>query len=285
MKVLVTGANGQVGRALQACVPGRVDLIPLDRLQLDVTDQLGVQRTIDEHQPDWIINTAAYTAVDKAEGDASAAQLLNTDAVSFLAEAAAGCGARLVQISTDFVFNGERKFSYKPTDRRDPLSVYGTTKMAGEDAAGKKALIVRTSWVYAAGHANFVTTMLRLMKERDELHVVSDQIGAPTYAGSLAKVIWELVEGGKQGVFHYCDAGEASWYDFAVAIQNEALAIGLLDRSIPIMPISSEEYPVPAKRPRFSRLDCSITSEVLGRGFPDWRDNLRVMLKQEQALG
>jgi dTDP-4-dehydrorhamnose reductase len=160
-----------------------------------------------------------------------------------------------------------------------------TVKAAGEDAAGPDALIVRTAWVYTAGGANFVRTMLRLMATRDSLGVVADQIGSPTWAPSLAATIWGLIDRRATGIFHHCDAGTASWYDFAVAIQEEALALGLLDRAVPIRPIATADYPTPARRPAFSLLDCSATRALLDDGHTHWRTNLRAMLKEEQALG
>ena len=183
------------------------------------------------------------------------------------------------------MFDGQSASAYRPDHQPSPLSVYGKTKAEGEKALRANDLLVRTSWVYEAGGANFVRTMLRLMKERDELGVVSDQIGSPTWATGLARTIWGLLEKGASGIFHHSDAGEASWYDFAVAIGEEAQAIGLIDRVPQIRAISTADYPTPAKRPAFSLLDCSATRELLGDEPVHWRTNLRTMLKQEAALG
>ena len=183
------------------------------------------------------------------------------------------------------MFDGTFSRAYRSGDERNPVSVYGRSKAAGEDFAGDDALIVRTAWVYAAGGANFVRTMLRLMREKDALSVVADQIGAPTWAPGLAASLWALSDRGATGIYHHSDAGVASWYDFAVAIQEEALALGLLDRRIPIAPISTEQYPTPARRPPFSLLDSSGTRELLGDGHTHWRVNLRRMLEEEKTLG
>ena len=174
---------------------------------------------------------------------------------------------------------------YKPEDARAPLSAYGRTKAQGEDHLSETDLLVRTAWVYEAEGANFVRTMIRLMKERDGLGIVSDQIGCPTWATGLACTIWGLIDKGASGAFHHCDEGRASWYDFAVAIGEEAQAAGLLDRIPTIKPITTADYPTLAARPAFSLLDCSKTREVLGEPGTPWRDNLRLMLKEEASLG
>ena len=285
MKVLVTGGAGQLGRALQRTAPGGTDVTAIDLADLDLTDFAAVRARILDDRPDLVINAAAYTAVDKAESEEALAHAINAGAVGAIAGALAETGGRLVQVSTDFVFDGASARAYRPGDARDPLSVYGRTKAEGEDAAWADALIVRTAWVYTAGGANFVRTMLRLMAGRDSLSVVADQIGAPTWAPGLAATIWGLTDKGATGLFHHSDAGVASWYDFAVAIQEEALELGLLTRAIPVRPIATADYPTPARRPAFSLLDCSATRDLLGDGYTHWRSNLRLMLKEEQALG
>lgn len=285
MKVLITGGAGQLGRALIATAPVGAVVTAIDLPDLDLTDFAAVRARIVADRPDLVINAAAYTAVDKAESDEGLAQAINAGAVGAIAGALAETGGRLVHVSTDFVFDGSSARAYLPNDQRNPLSAYGRTKAAGEDAAGGDALIVRTAWVYTAGGANFVRTMLRLMAERDSVSVVADQIGAPTWAPGLAATIWALVAKDARGLFHHSDAGVASWYDFAVAIQEEALAIGLLTRAVPIIPIATADYPTPARRPAFSLLDCSGTRAMLGDGHTHWRVNLRRMLLEEQALG
>jgi dTDP-4-dehydrorhamnose reductase len=285
MKVLITGANGQVGRALQATAPAGAQLILTDVGELDICDAEAVERFVADAAPALIVNSAAYTAVDKAEGDASLAQAINADAVGHLAAAAAENGARLVHISTDFVFDGTQGWPYRPDDTPNPLSVYGATKLAGERIAGPDALIIRTSWVYAAVGGNFVHTMLRVMRERDEVRVVADQIGSPTFATGIADAIWRLARQGAQGIYHFTDSGAASWYDFAVAIQEEALALGLFERQAKVTPIATSDYPTPARRPSYSVLDKGATIAALGGPAPHWRVNLRTMLQEVKANG
>lgn len=286
MKILITGAGGQLGQALAASVPAGADCAVLGRADCDLADPASISATIAAHCPDVLVNAAAYTAVDRAESEVDLAMRVNGEAPRVMAEAlAAHGGGRLVQVSTDFVFDGTSSAAYRPDARRNPLSVYGLSKAAGEDGAGADALILRTSWVYAPGGANFVRTMLRLMRERDEIGVVADQIGAPTLASGLAATIWALVERGATGAYHHRDAGVASWYDFAVAVQEEALAIGLLDRVAKVRPIASSAYPTPARRPTFSLLDDSATRALIGDTPPHWRTNLRAMLKKEMTLG
>ena len=284
MKALITGVNGQLGKELLAHAPTGWTCVALDRAALDLSDAAAICRLVDAEQPDLVLNAAAYTAVDRAESEPALAHAVNAGAPAAFSKALAGAG-RLVQVSTDFVFDGQRGHNYQPDDIRNPQSVYGASKAAGEDAAGDEAIIVRTSWVYAAGGANFVRTMLRLMRERDELRVVADQIGSPTWARGLATTIWSLAVKDATGIWHHRDAGIASWYDFAVAIAEEAHAIGLLDRIPAIHPIATSEYPTPARRPAFSVLDVSATREVLGDISTHWRSNLRTMLKEEKALG
>lgn len=285
MKALVTGANGQVGRALQATAPADAVVIATDMAELDICDADAVAAFVARARPDIIFNAAAYTAVDKAEGDEAAAQRLNADAVAHLAAAARHCGALLAHISTDFVFDGAQGSPYTPNAAPNPLSAYGRTKLAGERAAGADALILRTAWVYSVDGGNFVKTMLRLMAEREELRVVADQIGTPTLATGIATTLWALAGQRRTGMFHHTDSGAASWYDFAVAIHEEALAIGLLPRAVRIVPIATEDYPTPARRPAYSVLDKRATITAIGAPAPHWRDHLRIMLKELKANG
>ena len=284
MKALITGVSGQLGKEFLAHAPEGWTCVALDRAALDLSDANAIARVVDVEQPDLILNAAAYTAVDRAESEPELAHAINAGAPAAFSKALGDAG-RLLQVSTDFVFDGLRGHGYQPDDIRNPQSVYGASKAAGEDAAGDAAIIVRTSWVYAAGGANFVRTMLRLMRERDELRVVADQIGSPTWAKSLATAIWGLAAKDATGIWHHRDAGIASWYDFAVAIAEEAHALGLLDRIPAIHPIATSEYPTPARRPAFSVLDVTATREVLGDVSVHWRTNLRSMLKEEKALG
>lgn len=285
MKALITGASGQVGGALASSVPAGWACKTLTRFECDLTNATAIRDAIAAYRPDVVINAAAYTAVDRAESDEALATAINGAAPGIMREALAEHGGRLIHISTDFVFDGAASTPYRPDDSTRPLSAYGRSKLAGELAAGSDALILRTSWVYAAGGANFVRTMLRLMRDRDEVRVVADQIGAPTWATGLAQTIWSLAQTDKTGILHHRDAGAASWYDFAVAIQEEALALGLLDNPAVIIPIATVDYPTPARRPAYSLLDDADTRSALGDRPPHWRENLRRMLKEENALG
>lgn len=285
MKVLITGARGQLGRTLLDRVPQGWRALALDRAALDLADAAAIERTVDREQPDLVINAGAYTAVDLAESEPDLAHCVNAGAPAAFSRALAGTSARLVQISTDFVFDGARGQPYRPLDIRNPRSVYGASKAAGEDAAGDRAIIVRTSWVYAAGGANFVRTMLRLMRERDELRVVADQIGSPTWASGLADTVWALAAKAEPGIYHHRDAGVASWYDFAEAIATQAAALGLIERVPAIVPITTSDYPTPAQRPAFSVLDVSETRRLLADQHLHWRTQLKSMLEEELTRG
>ena len=286
MKVLVLGAAGQVGRAVLAAAPAAHECIALDRAALDIRQPARLPERLRAMPCDWIVNAAAYTAVDAAEDDVASAQAVNADAVAGIAAAAREAGARLLQLSTDFVFDGAQSYAYQPDCAAHPLSVYGRTKLEGElhALAFAGGYVLRTSWVYASTGRNFVLTMLRLMREGHEMRVVSDQIGAPTWAASLAGALWALMESApSQRTLHWCDAGVASWYDFAVAIQEEALARGLLPKQVPVRPIGTAEYPTKAGRPPFSLLDCRSTAQALGVSPLHWRVQLRSMLDELRA--
>ena len=285
MRVLITGANGQLGGALQRTAPSWADINAIDVDDCDLTDVSMLTARLVVEAPELIINAAAYTAVDKAEADEALARAINSDAVATMVEAMAGTGGRLVHVSTDFVFDGTSTRAYLPDEARNPLSAYGRTKAEGEDHLRPADLLVRTAWVYEAGGANFVRTMIRLMKEREELGIVADQIGSPTWATGLARTIWGLAEKRASGTFHHSDDGAISWYDFAVAIGEEAHALGLLTRVPVIRPLTTAEYPTPARRPAFSLLDSSATRAFLGDAPVPWRENLRLMLKEEAKLG
>ena len=282
MKVLITGAGGQVGWELARWAPTEIEVRALDRGALDITEADAVLACVETERPDVILNAAAYTAVDRAESEPDAAYAVNEAGARHLATAAARLGARLIHISTDFVFDGNASAPYRPADRPNPLSVYGGSKLAGERAVqevlGEAALIVRTSWVYSAHGQNFVRTMLRLMRERDDLQVVDDQIGTPSWAGSLAQGLWALARADAGGILHLGDAGVASWYDFAVAIAEEASALGLIPRAIPIAPIATIAYPTPARRPAWSVLDKREGWHRAGIPPLHWRAALRLML-------
>lgn len=280
MKALIVGKSGQVARALARAAPAGVDVHCLGRDKLDVRDPTAVDDAIGAIRPDLLFNAAAYTAVDRAESEEAEARAINASGVAHVNRAAQRAGARLVHVSTDFVFDGRSGSPYRVDAPTNPLNAYGRTKLEGEQHVGPDGLIVRAAWVYDSQAANFPSTILRLLNERDEVRIVSDQVGTPTFADSLAEALWALALADAKGVFHYTDSGVASWYDFAVAIAEEARAVGLVGRSVPILPISSADYPTPAIRPSYSVLDKSRATDVLGRAAPHWRENLRVMLRE-----
>jgi dTDP-4-dehydrorhamnose reductase len=276
LKVLVLG-GGQIARAVEAAAPLQHQVVTRARVDLDIVDDGAVAKTLAEIEPDWVVNAAAYTAVDLAEDQAAQAYAVNDIAVGSIARASLREGCRLLHLSTDFVFDGKSSRAYPPTADVNPLSVYGASKLAGERhvlAPGAAGIVLRTSWIYAAAGKNFVLTMLRLMRERD-------QIGAPTWAASVGAAIWRLIEiDAGAGVYHWTDLGVASWYDFAVAIQEEALTRGLLLRAIPILPVPSADYPTRAIRPAFSVLDTALTRTMIGERGAYWRHNLRLMMDE-----
>lgn len=285
MKVLVTGAQGQVGRAVIAAAAASVRVEGVAHAELDVTERDAVRRRVLQSLPDVVVNSAGYTAVDRAESEPELAYRINEDGARNLASAAAEAGARLIHLSTDFVFDGARSSPYRPSDAPHPVSVYGASKLAGENAVREVladgAVVLRTAWVYAARGQNFVNTMLRLMRERGTVRVVGDQIGTPTAAHSLAAAIWRLIERPAiGGVLHWTDLGVASWYDFAVAIAEEGAARGLVPTTVTVTQIASDEYPTPARRPAYSVLDKRDTIGALGMAPAPWRHNLRGVLEE-----
>lgn len=277
MRALIAGSGGQLGQALQATAPDGVEIVAPPEGEFDITDADAVARVVAEVRPGVILNAAAYTAVDRAETEEASARAVNVNAVGLLAAAARNAGAAFAHVSTDFVFDGTAHTPYPPNAAPNPLGAYGRTKADGEAAAAEfhpSPLIVRTAWVYAAQGQNFVATMLRLMRERDEIRVVADQIGTPTHVPTLARTLWTLLAGGHTGVFHATDAGVASWYDFAVAIAEEARAAGLLTRPVNVLPIRTSDYPTPAKRPPYGVLDKTATWAITGPSR-HWREELR----------
>ncbi len=283
-KILLTGANGQLGWELQRARPDTVELIALGREALDISDADAVAQRVAELKPDWIINAAAYTAVDKAESDAANATAINVAGARHLAEAAAANGVRLAHVSTDFVFDGCKSRPYQPDDETNPAGVYGATKRDGEEAVREamadEALIVRTAWVYSAHGVNFVKTMLRLMRDREELGVIEDQVGTPTWAAELAKVLYLAIERQLRGTYHWTDTGVASWYDFAVAIRDIGRSLGLIERDVMINPIPTEAYPTPAARPAYSVLSKDAMRQATGYTGMHWREALTNMMKE-----
>jgi dTDP-4-dehydrorhamnose reductase len=283
LKVLVLG-GGQVARAVRAAAPPEHQVVIRTRVELDIVDDGAVARTLAEVRPDWVINAAAYTAVDLAEDQAGLAYAVNDIAVASIARESMLAGCRLLHLSTDFVFDGKSNRAYSPTADANPLNVYGASKLAGEHHvlhSGFSGIVLRTSWVYAAAGKNFVLTILRLMRERDQISVVSDQIGAPTWAASVGAAIWGLIQiDATTGLYHWTDLGVASWYDFAIAIQEEAMVRGLLLRAVPILPVSSAAYPTRAIRPAFSVLDTALTRTMIRVPAAYWRHNLRSMMDE-----
>ncbi len=286
-RALVTGMGGQLARELVALTPEGVEVRALGLEQLDICDGDSVAREVRGFAPDVILNAAAYTAVDLAEKEPDAANRVNHLAVAHLAEASVAAGGRLVHVSTDYVFDGLSATPYGPDAPTAPASVYGRTKRDGEIAAlrAPDALVVRTAWVYAPHGRNFVATMLRLMHERDEVRVVSDQIGTPTSATGLARALWSLVGAGASGIHHWTDAGVASWYDFAVAIRDEAAALGAekIGRAR-VTPIRTADYPTPARRPAMSLLAKDATWSLIGPAR-HWREELRAVLARMEFPG
>lgn len=285
MKALILGAGGQVGGALVQEAPQGVEIVVVRRDALDITRAEAVEAAITRTGPDVVFNAAGYTAVDKAESDAAAAFLVNGEAVEHLTAAVQRSGARLIQVSTDFVFDGRASRPYRPDDPTGPLSVYGASKLAGERAAlaATDALVVRTAWLHAATGDNFVRTMLRLFAERACVAVVADQVGTPTCARSLARALWSLAATGVSGLHHYTDAGVASWYDFAVAVREEGSALGLCPQETRIDPVRTEDHPTAAQRPAYSVLDKTAAWDLIGRPARHWRDEVRDTLRRIRA--
>jgi dTDP-4-dehydrorhamnose reductase len=289
VKVLITGAAGQLGYALQKTAPCHwsddtpVQLLPMTRASFDLNKPDALAAQLDVIRPDAVINAGAYTAVDKAEADEQQAERVNAHAVGAIARWCQHHKIPLIQISTDFVFDGKKSSPYLPEDQPNPLSVYARTKHAGEINALANcdfAYVVRSGWVYGEQGANFVKTMLRLAAERETLAVVSDQVGTPTYAINLSQMIWQLLQRRPaQKVFHFSDAGVASWYDFAVAIFCEAHAQGILHKFPQVIPINTSDYPTSAQRPAYSVLDKQATWHTLDIEACHWRTGLKTMLE------
>lgn len=293
-RVLIAGGEGQLGVQLRRTAPLWSEVTAPGRDVLDITRADAVERVVEDEDPDWIVNAAGYTDVDGAEEASERAFAVNGDGAAILARAVRDRsrtgdgvadedgGCRMLHVSTDFVFDGESGRPYPPDAPPAPLSVYGRSKLEGErrvrEILGPNALVVRTAWLYSARGSNFLRAMLRLLREREELRIVADQVGTPTRARGLAEALWAMMERELDGIHHWTDAGVASWYDFAVAIQEEGASLGLLDEGARIVPIPTEEYPTPARRPAYSVLDKSKTWRALGRVSPHWRVALREML-------
>jgi len=276
MNILVTGGNGQLASCIRKASSSleEYNFIYVDLEDLDITYSSAVDNYFEKTDPKWCINCAAYTAVDKAESEPESAKKVNVDGAKYLAKASKRHGSKFIQISTDFVFDGAKGSIYNETDDTNPLSVYGETKLEGEKVTAVEVgenFIIRTSWLYSEYGNNFLKTMLRLGSERDELNVVADQIGTPTYAGDLAELIIKIIRRDSKayGMYHYSNEGVASWYDFAKAIMDEGKT------ACKIFPIKTEGYPTPAKRPAFSVMDKSKIKTEFEIDIPYWRDSLK----------
>jgi dTDP-4-dehydrorhamnose reductase len=293
VKILVTGKNGQVGFELLRALAPLGEVVAVDHTECDLADAEAIRALVRRVAPDVIVNPAAYTAVDKAETDRDTAFAVNAGAPGVLGEEAARLGALVVHYSTDYVFDGRKDGSYAETDRPDPQSVYGSTKYAGEQAlaaANPRHLILRTSWVVGAHGGNFAKTMLRLAAERDRLSVVADQFGAPTSAALLADLTAQLVrqhareaaQGFPYGTYHVTGSGATSWYDYARFVIAEATAAGkaLKVGADAVKPLTTADYPTPARRPANSRLDTRHFSSTFGLRLPPWQESVRHVLQQ-----
>jgi len=281
--ILVTGGKGQLASCIKSLDLSKDDfhITYVDLDEFDITDKAAVFGFFEENRPDWCINCAAYTAVDKAESETELAKKVNVEGAKNLAQASKKNGTKFVQISTDFVFDGAKGSVYVETDNTNPLSVYGSTKLDGEKATASEVeahFIIRTSWLYSENGNNFLKTMLRLGAERETLNVVSDQIGTPTYAGDLAALIAKIIDLDSQayGLYHYSNEGVASWYDFAKAIMDESGTI------CSVLPIPTESYPTPAKRPSFSVMDKTKIKSEFKIEIPHWRDSLKTAIPLSQ---
>ncbi len=282
--VLVTGGKGQLATCLfnKANTIEGYNFVYVDLDELDITNQVEVHSFFDQNDISYCVNCAAYTAVDKAEEDAEIAIRVNEDGARILAEACKRTGARMIHISTDFVFDGSQTSLYTENDAANPISVYGVTKLKGEKAVSKfleEHFIIRTSWLYSEYGHNFLRTMLRLGKEKEQLSVVCDQIGTPTYAGDLATIVLQIITENisKFGTYHYSNEGVASWYDFAKCIFETT------NLAVEVLPIKSGAYPTPAKRPKFSVMDKSKIKADLKITIPYWRDSLNVCIKNLES--
>jgi dTDP-4-dehydrorhamnose reductase len=278
VRALVTGATGQLGVELLKIAPAHIEAIGLAHSECDISEAEQVDAALETHRPQLVINAAAFTAVDAAESAAELARAVNAAGAGNVARGAQHVGARVIHVSTDYVFDGTSATPYTPASPTDPINVYGISKLAGEKAvqeAASGALIIRSSWLYASHGRNFLNTILSALRKSKPLRVVDDQRSAPTSARSLAETIWECAGHRElRGIQHWSDAGTASWYDFAVAIQEIAVERGILERATQIAAVATEEYPTAARRPRYSVLDISALSSAINRPARPWRTRL-----------
>jgi dTDP-4-dehydrorhamnose reductase len=274
--ILVTGCNGQLGKELQAIAQhyGQFHFVFASREDLKLHHYGLVENFFIGTKPQYCINSAAYTAVDKAESEQEMAMLVNGESVGHLAAICKKYNTKLIHISTDYVFDGESETPYKEEDATNPINTYGASKLLGEQLCRKEnedSIIIRTSWVYSSFGNNFVKTMIRLMKEREEINVINDQVGSPTYAADLAKAILDIISSGKweSGIYHYSNQGKISWYEFALAIKE------LTGSTCKVHPITASQYPTAAKRPKFSLLNKEKIQQVFHISIPDWKVSLQ----------
>ena len=288
MKILITGAQGQVGKELTSTASAKgFEVIAASRADLDITQAQSVENYITQYQPDIVINAAAHTAVDKAESEQDLAFAINRDGAKNIAAACKKQNIPLLHISTDYVFDGTKSEPYSENDTVSPLGIYGESKWQGEEIIRKNLndhLILRVAWVFGAQGNNFVKTMLRLGEDRDELNVVADQFGGPSPAKNIAQILIDLVERYKKdgtlawGTYHYCGNSKTTWYDFAKEIFKQAFELGLLNKEVKVNPITTAEYPTAAKRPGNSMLDCSKLKTTFGIEMPEWKEALKQVL-------
>jgi len=294
-KLLLTGANGQLGHTFakffaRSDLTNKYELQKVDIEEIDFTDSQSILSALSFYNPSTIINCGAYTAVDQAEKNEKLARKINDDAVAKMADWSREKKSRLIQISTDFVFDGIKKFPYLPDDMTNPLGVYGRTKLAGEkhilNRSGSGGVVLRTSWLYSEFCSNFVKTMLELMKDKNEIKVVSDQVGSPTSTHSLVGLLVRIIDSRlTSGIFHWCDGAEISWYDFAVEIQKQAFDKGILRSKIPIRAIATSAYPTLAERPRYSVLDRNKAVAEFGVEDMSWQEELRRVISELAHAG
>lgn len=290
-RLALIGGNGMLARKVRELAPSQYEVVGFDLPEFDLTDRAQVLAEMARLQPEVIINCAAFTNVDGCETQEELANRVNGAGPGYLAEAAQMVGAVLVHISTDYVFAGDKGSPYLETDPTGPLSAYGRSKLAGEEAIAASGLrryfILRTSWLYGPGGKNFVETMLRLAAERDELRIVADQVGSPTYTGDLTQAIYHLLAGmersGSYGLYHFSNLGETSWHGFAEEIVTQARHQGELLRVERVMPITTSDYPLPAPRPAYSVFSKAKYLAATGASIPDWRESISVYLRERKS--
>ena len=292
MRVIIIGANGQLGKSLITTAPKNIDLIPLSRQELDLCNLKACEEEIIKINPDWVINAAAYTEVDKAESNIDLALKINRDSIKKICLGIKKTGGRLLHISTDYVFNGSKKSPYHTNDKKEPISIYGYSKSCGEEVIktilgdSKNASIIRTSWLMGPTGNNFIKTMLDMHQNKKLIKVVSDQKGCPTSTFSLSNICWKIIEKYKNKtlnpelplILHWCDRGPTSWNKIAELIGDYALNISLIKRKAKVVPISSSEYRSKAKRPKYSQLDCSDTKKILNIEQLEWEATIKEVL-------